>query len=90
MQNGGNLFANKLGNGLTPVEKDTNKETSFSTSQQASRNHSGVVSIQYETREGSGKIDKDFTYTQGKLVSTCGGVVGEGGGKPGGWEAPDQ
>ena len=45
-------------------------ETSFvsPTSDQA---HTGVVSIEYETREGSGKIDKDFKYAHGHLVSTA-------------------
>ncbi|XP_046340942.1 sodium/calcium exchanger 2-like isoform X16 [Haliotis rufescens] len=30
--------------------------------------HIGVVSVDYETREGSAKPGKDFTYTQGKLT----------------------
>ena len=31
--------------------------------------HTGVVSVEYETREGSGKFDHDFKFTQGTLVS---------------------
>ena len=31
--------------------------------------HKGVVSVEFETREGSAKIDKDFKYTAGSLVS---------------------
>ena len=44
------------------------KETSFST--QNKFEHTGIVSVDFETREGSAKIDKDFKYTQGTLVST--------------------
>ena len=52
------------GNGLAPPSE---KETSFSN--QAKDIFTGVVTVEYETREGSGKLDKDFKYTQGKLVS---------------------
>ena len=68
-QNGGDVVSS---NGkMTPVEKETsftdspNKSNSVS-----SKQNYGVVSVEYETREGSGKIDKDFKYTQGTLV--CG------------------
>lgn len=33
------------------------------------KGHTGVVSVEFETREGSAKIDKDFKYLQGTLVS---------------------
>ena len=52
------------GNGLAPPSET---ETSFSN--QDKDIHTGIVTVEYETREGSGKIDKDFKYTQGMLVS---------------------
>lgn len=55
------------GNGVAVVK--TEKETSFSVADK--EEHTGVVSIDFETREGSGKIDKDFKYAQGTLVSAC-------------------
>ncbi|KAK2143511.1 hypothetical protein LSH36_835g00039 [Paralvinella palmiformis] len=33
-------------------------------------NNFGTVSVEYETREGSGRFDKDFKYTSGKLTFT--------------------
>ena len=44
------------------------------TSSQTSFPHyftSGVISVDYETREGSGKMRKDFKHATGTLVSTC-------------------
>ena len=56
LQNGGTALQ---GNGLIPaMESDSSKDI-----------HKGVVTIEYETREGSGKIDKDFKYVTGVLVS---------------------
>lgn len=47
---------------MPPVEN----ETSFSEGEQTGY---GKVSVEFETREGSGKFDKDFKYTQGTVVS---------------------
>ena len=44
------------------------KETSFSTSGKPV--HTGIVSVEFETREASAKYDDDFKYTSGTLV--CG------------------
>ncbi|ELU01061.1 hypothetical protein CAPTEDRAFT_224088 [Capitella teleta] len=58
----GKVVANgsDTGNGkLTPIEN----ETAFN-----ERSEFGVVSVEYETREGSGKFDKDFKYTNGTLT----------------------
>ena len=41
-------------------------ETSFTNGKDV---HTGVVSVEFETREGSGTFDHDFTFTQGTLVS---------------------
>ena len=55
--------------GMAPVEMDS--ETSFINKALEDTNIiKGSVAVEYETREGSGKVDKDFKYTQGKLVST--------------------
>ena len=42
------------------------KETSFSTSGKPV--HTGIVSVEFETREASAKYDDDFKYTSGTLV----------------------
>ncbi len=53
------------GNGLAPPNE---KETSFSNNQEKDI-FTGVVTVEYETREGSGKFDKDFKFTHGQLVN---------------------
>ncbi len=42
------------------------KETSFTT--QDKDVHTGIVGVEYETREASAKFEADFKYTQGTLV----------------------
>ena len=53
------------GNGPQTNGKPTNgkKETTFT-----EKGHNGTVQVHYETREGSGKIGKDFEIAQGPLV----------------------
>ena len=56
------------GNGLIPGDE----ESSFSGKKdepQTVNEHSGIVTVEYETREGSGKVDKDFKFVSGTLVS---------------------
>lgn len=50
---------------------NTENETSFNNEPVDTESflHKGVVSVEYETLEGSAKVDKDFKYAGGKLVS---------------------
>ncbi len=63
LQNGG-----AQANGGVPTGE---KETSFAGAEKV---HTGVVSVEYETREASAKYDDDFQYTHGTLVilTSCG------------------
>ena len=64
-QNGGVRANGKL----TPVERETTFNEKGPSKSSANGSY-GVVSVEYETREGSGKFDKDFKYTQGTLVGS--------------------
>ena len=48
---------------------------SSSTDNGGGGHNSGVVSVQYETREGSGKNEKDYMYAQGTLVRSLANCV---------------
>ena len=56
------------GNGVVKSEK----ETSFS---DKTAEHTGVVSVDFETREASAKIEKDFKYVHDTLVSPAGKIA---------------